>query len=67
VTRPNLEYRLRSAERSRREALAGAGANERVRFSQRWETIAALSETLKAAQADRGCGGLGARPRAAIK
>ena len=38
MTLPNPEDCRRSAERCRREALAGAGSNERVRFSQAWES-----------------------------
>jgi hypothetical protein len=56
----------KSAERCRREAPAKANSSEWVGFSQAWESIAAMSERLRAAQADRGWGDLGARPRAMI-
>jgi hypothetical protein len=66
VKPPNPEDCRKSAERCRREALAKAGSNEWVRISQAWEAVAAMSERLMAAQAGRGWGDPGARPRAMI-
>jgi hypothetical protein len=66
MSRLDPEDCRKSAERCRREALAKGNSNEWVSFSQAWETIAAMSEGLRAAQADRGWGDPRARPRAVI-
>jgi hypothetical protein len=47
----NADDCRRFAERCRRKAHTVADGNEWVRFSQAWETIAAMSERLMAANA----------------
>jgi hypothetical protein len=64
---PNPEDCRKSIERRRREALAYADPNEWVSSSQAWETIAAMSERLREAQAERCRDDPSALPRAATE